>query len=392
MNCGPHTAVAPLADRRVVVGLSGGVDSTLAAALLCEAGWDVIGMTLRLLPCTEPGERRSCCGVDGIAQARAAAARLAIPHYVLDCREVFEEHVLRPCWAEYAAGRTPNPCLLCNRFVKFGFLLDAARQLGATRVATGHYARLVPSADGDVSLRRGADRGKDQSYFLATLTAEQLAAALFPLGDLTKAEVRRQARERGFANADRADSQDVCFAVADGGFAEFLRRHVQAEARPGPVLEAGTDRPLGRHEGIHRFTVGQRRGTGVALGRPAWVKEIRAESATVVMTAEPAHLLAVGMSLDRLLWHGPPAPAAEALHGLVQTRYRQEPVACTLVPTAPAATASVRFARPVRAVAPGQIAVIYAEDQVRAAGRIVRIVPASAPHPRTSPPVNPSQP
>jgi tRNA-specific 2-thiouridylase len=376
MNPTLHNASAEPGDRRIVVGLSGGVDSTLAAALLCEDGWEVIGVTLRLLPCTEPGERRSCCGLDGIAQARAAAARLGIPHYVLDCREVFEEQVLRPCWDEYADGRTPNPCLLCNRFIKFGFLLDAARQLGAGRVATGHYGRLAPAADGGVCLRRGADRGKDQSYFLATLTAEQLAAALFPLGELTKTEVRRQAAERGFANADRADSQDVCFALDDGGFAEFLRQRLQAESRPGPILEAGTERALGQHEGVHRFTIGQRRGTGVALGRPAWVKEIRAASATVVMTADPEQLLAVGMSLDRMVWHGQPIRPGEALQGAVQTRYRQEAVPCSVLPSGAAAEeAVVHFARPVRAVAPGQTAVLYQEDRVRAAGRIVSIVP-----------------
>ena len=374
MNPTPKLSSAQPGDRRVVVGLSGGVDSTLAAALLCEDGWEVIGVTLRLLPCTEPGDRRSCCGLDGITQARAAAARLGVPHYVLDCREVFEERVLRPCWDEYDGGRTPNPCLLCNRFIKFGFLLDAARQLGASRVATGHYARLAPTAQGGVCLRRGADRGKDQSYFLATLSAEQLAAALFPLGELTKAEVRRQAGERGFANADRADSQDVCFAVEDGGFAEFLRRYVQAEARPGPVLEEGSDREVGRHEGVHRFTIGQRRGTGVALGRPVWVQEIRAPSATVVVSSDPERLLAVGMSLDRLVWQGPTPPPGAEIQAVVQTRYRQEAVPCLLVPADAAETAEVRFARPLRAVAPGQTAVFYEEDRVRGAGRIVRVV------------------
>ncbi len=368
----------PPADRRAVIGLSGGVDSTLAAALLCEDGWEVIGVTLRLLPCTEPGDRRSCCGLDGIAQARAAAARLGIPHYVLDCRDVFEEQVLRPCWEEYAQGRTPNPCLLCNRFIKFGFLLDAARQLGASRVATGHYARLSPNTTGDVCLRRGADRGKDQSYFLATLTADQLTAALFPLGELTKTEVRRQAAARGFANAERADSQDVCFAAADGGFAEFLRLRLQGDLRPGPILDADTGRTLGRHEGIHRFTIGQRRGIGVALGQPVWVQEIRAESATLVVSSEPTQLLAAGMSLDRLVWHGtPPLPGTE-VDGAVQTRYRQEAVPCVALPGGAAGElASVRFARPVRAVAPGQTAVLYQEDRVRAAGRIVDVLPAS---------------
>ena len=377
MNHDAHIPAEPATDRRVVIGLSGGVDSTLAAALLCEAGWEVIGVTLRLLPCTEPGDRRSCCGLDGITQARAAAARLGIPHYVLDCREVFEAQVLGPCWEEYAGGRTPNPCMLCNRFIKFGFLLDAARQLGAGRVATGHYARLAPTAAGGVCLRRGADRGKDQSYFLATLNADQLAAALFPLGELTKAAVRRQAAERGFANAERADSQDVCFAVDDGGFAEFLRRRLQGVARPGPVLEAGTEREVGRHQGIHRFTIGQRRGTGLALGRPVWVQEIRAEPATVVVSSDPAQLLAAGMHLDRLVWHGPPPPPGTAVQAAVQTRYRQEAVPCTAVPNA-ADAATVRFAHPVRAVAPGQIAVLYQEDRVSLAGRIVAVIPAPA--------------
>jgi tRNA-specific 2-thiouridylase len=368
---------ASAATRRIVVGLSGGVDSSLAAALLVESGREVIGVTLRMLPCTDPGDRRSCCGTGGIEQAQAAAGRLGIPHYVLDCREVFEAQVLRPCWDEYAAGRTPNPCLRCNRFVKFGFLLDAARGLGAEEVATGHYARIETGPDGQARLRRGVDANKDQSYFLATLTADQLAAAIFPLGEMTKDEVRQEARKRGLANADRADSQDVCFAAADGGFAEFLRNHMHAESSPGTVVEAASGRLLGQHQGIHRFTVGQRRGTRVALGRPAWVQKIHAESATVVMTCAPEDLLSSSMSLDGMVWHRtPPAPGAE-LRALVQTRYRQVPASCSIETTGvDGVTATVRFDHPVSAVAPGQVGVLYQEDWVIGAGRIVDTLPA----------------
>ncbi len=352
--------------RRIVVGLSGGVDSSLAAALLGEAGWEVVGVTLQMLP----GD-----GAAGVAAARTAAMHLGIAHHVLACREAFAERVLRPCWDEYAAGRTPNPCLRCNPGAKFASLLGMARNIGAQHVATGHYARILASADGRPRLCRGVDLNKDQSYFLAMLTPEQLAAIVFPLGPLTKDEVRHLARALQLPNADRTESQDACFANDEAGFAEFLRRHFRATPPSGPIVELESGRMVGRHDGIHQFTIGQRRGTRVALGRRAWVQGIDAATATVRMTTDPADLLAVGMRLDGMVWHRPPPPPGTELDILAQARYRQAAIPGTVQSDdADGATAVVRFDHPVAAIAPGQGGVLYQGDEVIGAGRIVAAI------------------
>lgn len=357
------------ASRRIVVGLSGGVDSAVAAALLLEQGWQVIGATLRLQPCQEDtAERRSCCGLDGIAEARAVAGQLGIPHYVVDAQESFSRTVLEPCWNDYAVARTPNPCVLCNRQIKFGLLLDFARSLGADRVATGHYAQLKPDAQGRIRLYRGADPAKDQSYFLAAMTREQLAAAVMPLGGMLKEEVRRLARERGFVNASRRESQDVCFAVPEGGFPEYLRRLFQAEARPGRIVDAD-GRDLGPHDGLHRFTVGQRQGLGIALGRPAWVKSIRATDAAVVLTTEPQDLETHQLLADACEWHGEQPPTGKGIACQAQIRYRQPPPPAKVWP-APDGRALIQFAQPVRAATPGQAVVFYQDDLVLGHGWI----------------------
>jgi tRNA-specific 2-thiouridylase len=354
---------------RIIVGLSGGVDSAVTAALLLERGWDVVGVTLRLQPCGGTADRQSCCGSDGVAQARAVAGQLGVPHYVVDCHELFTENVLRRCWEDYASGRTPNPCVLCNRFVKFGHLLEFGRTLGAEKVATGHYAQLLPDADGRIRLHRGVDRNKDQSYFLVSLTPEQLAAAEMPLGGFTKDEVRKLAKERGFVNAERRESQDICFAVDEGGFAEYLRRLFAGTARPGVALDTA-GRVVGKHGGVHLFTIGQRKGTGIALGKPAWVKEIRADSATVVMTTDEHDLESAGLTAEALNWHGVPPSEGIEIPCEVQARYRQKPIPAFVTP-GPGATASVRFAHPVKAVTPGQAAVFYQGDLVLGGGWIV---------------------
>ena len=358
---------------RIVVGLSGGVDSAVTAALLQERGFAVIGVTLRLQPCGGAVDRRSCCGVDGVAQARTVAGQLGIPHYVVDCHEQFTESVLRHCWEDYAAGRTPNPCVLCNRQIKFGFLQEFALGLGAAKVATGHYARLVPAAAGQIRLHRGADRTKDQSYFLAGLTASQLQTAEMPLGGFTKEEVRRLARERGLANAARRESQDICFAVNNGGFPEYLRRLFGREASSGLVIDAA-GRELGIHDGIHRFTLGQRKGTGIALGRPAWVKEIRAAEAVVVMTVNEQDLETDRLGASSLVWHGNPPEAGRGFSCQVQLRYRQSPVPATVL-TGPAGRANVRLAHSVKAVTPGQAIVFYQDDLVLGCGWIEAALP-----------------
>jgi tRNA-specific 2-thiouridylase len=294
-----------------VAAMSGGVDSSVAAGLLKQAGYDVVGATLRLKPCGEDdGEVSWCCGRGAEEQSRAVCGVLGIPHYVVDAAEAFEEAVLRPAWKEYDRGRTPSPCVLCNEKIKLKLLLDLARKLGADKVATGHYARVERHPETGVPvLRRGVDRQKDQSYFLFTLTREQLGAALFPLGTRTKPEIRRIARSLGFPNAERAESQDACFAMKEeSGFAEALRRRFGGVSRAGDIIDP-TGEVIGAHGGIHRYTVGQRKGLGVALGRRAYVSRIDAEEGHVVLTDDPRHLESVTLTASPLIWTGE-VPAA----------------------------------------------------------------------------------
>lgn len=353
----------------VVAALSGGVDSAVAAALVQETGALVVGVTLQLYGCEEDATQgvRACCGFEAVARARAVADALGIPHYVLDQRQVFEHRVLRPAWDDYAAGRTPNPCVGCNEHVKLGSLVAFARSLGAGGVATGHYTRLAPDPYGRPALLRGVDRGKDQSYFLFSLSDEALAVARFPLGALTKPQVRDLARARGLPVAEAPESQDACLLAAGEGFAETLRRRFGASARPGAVVDP-QGRSLGTHAGIHRFTLGQRRGTGVAAGRRAWVSAIRAASGEVVVTADPADLEARSVLVTRvtLLPRFREAPPERVE---VQVRYRGAAVPAR-VEVLGAATLRLHLDAPVRAATPGQAAVLYQGDEVVGGGWI----------------------
>ncbi|MGA2404545.1 MAG: tRNA 2-thiouridine(34) synthase MnmA, partial [Syntrophobacteraceae bacterium] len=318
---------------RIVVAMSGGVDSSVAAALLLDQGFEVIGVTLQLQACHESPEGRSCCGTDAIAQARAAAGHLGIHHYVLDCRQIFEQTVLLRSWEEYSHGRTPNPCVICNERVKFGILLDYARALGAEKIATGHYARVGVRKSGEVFLMRGADIRKDQSYFLFSVHSEALSATLFPVGLHTKDEVRSMARQMGLGNADRHESQDACFAAKGTAYPEVLRQRFNEALKPGPLMDE-EGRFLGMHEGIHRFTVGQRRGLGVALGSAAWVKSIDPESAAVILTTRKEGLAAQGLIASDVRWHAL-TPGFKRLRCSVQVRYNQAPVMATVEPGEP---------------------------------------------------------
>ncbi|MDP7111217.1 MAG: tRNA 2-thiouridine(34) synthase MnmA, partial [Myxococcota bacterium] len=311
-----------MTGERVVVAMSGGVDSSVTAALLAERGYEVIGLTLRLISCDDPGTRGSCCDVDAVAGARAVAGSLGAPHYVVDVEQEFDRAVLRPAWDEYDRGRTPNPCVLCNARIKWTALLRHADSFGAHLVATGHHARIV-TGDGPAQLHRGVDPRKDQSYFLFRLTPEQLARTLLPVGEVTKDEVRAVARSLGLATAEREESQDACLAAAEGGFAEALRRRFDGDARPGALLD-DREREVGRHPGVHRFTIGQRRGLGVALGRPAFVREI--DGTRVRLTTDEARLAAPGLVVADTRWLVAQAPQF-ADRVLVQSRYRQRPVA-----------------------------------------------------------------
>jgi tRNA-specific 2-thiouridylase len=342
---------------RVLAAMSGGVDSAVAAALAVDAGHDVTGVHLALSPDRQTlrSGARGCCSVEDAHDARRVADELGVPFYVWDLAERFTEDVVDDFVAGYAAGRTPNPCLRCNERIKFTAVLDRARALGFDAVVTGHHARL---ADGE--LRRSVDAAKDQSYVLGVLTARQLAGAVFPLGSMTKERVRQVAAERGFAVAGKPDSHDICF-IPDGDTRGFLTRRLGA--RPGPVVDAATGATLGVHEGTHGFTVGQRRGLGVAVGdqRPRYVLSIEPASRTVTVgTADLAGVDVV--RTDPPTWTGPVPPLP--LRAEVQLRAHGTPVACQVTAGADGGLV-LELAHAQRGVAPGQSAVLYAPDPVR---------------------------
>ncbi len=350
---------------RTVAALSGGVDSSVAAALLVEQGHEVIGATLKLWSCEDPDERGACCNADAVTQARAVADLLDIPHYVIECEVPFSEAVLEPAWEDYRAGRTPNPCVLCNTRIKFGQLLDGARGLGATRVATGHYARVGDGPDGP-TLLRGVDRHKDQSYFLCGLTPDQLAAACFPLGGMDKTAVRDIARRHAFPNADRSESQDACLATEEGSFADALGKRFGHLPSPGEIVDPqGT--VLGHHDGVHRFTIGQRRGLGISIGRPAYVTRIDAASGRVTVSTDSTDLLCSRMTVRNMNWLA--SPPLTPTQSMAQIRYLSTPAAATVL-AIEGNGMDVTFDEPVRAITPGQAAVAYVGDQVLGGGWI----------------------
>lgn len=362
---------------RVVVAMSGGVDSSVAAALLVEQGRDVIGVTMKNFCYGEvPAEHAAaaCCSLEAIEDARAVARRLGIAHHVLDFEGPFREAVMDPFVAEYAAGRTPNPCVRCNRFVRFPQLWRKARLLGAEAVATGHYARAVTVEDGRVELRRPVDRAKDQTFYLWGLSRALLERALFPLGELTKGEVRRRAAELGLETAEKPESQDICF-IPDGDLRGFLAREVSARPAlaaagrlaPGPILDRD-GRELGIHPGSAYFTIGQRRGLGIAAGEPLYVTGIGADNELLVGTRE--ELLSGGLEAEDVNWllDSDELPQHE-FQAQVQIRHRGTAAPGRIEPL-PARRARVRFVEPQRAVAPGQSAVIYQGDRVLGGGTI----------------------
>jgi tRNA-specific 2-thiouridylase len=342
---------------RVLAAMSGGVDSAVAAALAVDAGHDVTGVHLALSQNRQTlrSGSRGCCSVEDSHDARRVADELGIPFYVWDLADRFTEDVVDDFVAEYAAGRTPNPCLRCNEKIKFSAVLDRARALGFDAVVTGHHARL---ADGE--LRRSVDAAKDQSYVLGVLTADQLAAAMFPLGGMTKDRVREIAAERGFAVAAKPDSHDICF-IPDGDTRGFLARTLGS--LPGPVVDAATGTTVGEHDGTYGFTIGQRKGLGVTAGdsRPRYVLGIEPVSRTVTIgTADLASVDEVRTGAPT--WAG--AAPALPLRAEVQLRAHAAPVACE-VAAGDDGGLRIELAVPQRGVAPGQSAVLYEPDAER---------------------------
>jgi tRNA-specific 2-thiouridylase len=350
---------------RILVAMSGGVDSSVAAARLCAAGFEVVGVTLHLWDYPDDGSVRGrCCAPEDVHDARRVADFLNIRHYAFDRRVEFERDIVEPFVESYLRGETPSPCVHCNRSVKLSQLFALAAELGAERVATGHFAR-VERHGAALHLLRARDLEKDQSYFLHTLTQAELARLELPLGESTKAEVRAEAERLGLPGAGKGESQELCF-VPTGRYDELVATRAESRVRPGPIVD-GQGKVLGRHEGIHRFTVGQRRNLGVALGERAFVVALEPKTATVRL-GSAEELLRREALLDMVsLAEGVRLP----LRAEVAVRYRGTAHAAEVAPAADG-RAALRFDEPVRAVVPGQFAVFYAGDRVLGGGRIRR--------------------
>lgn len=345
---------------KIAVAMSGGVDSSVTAALLKQQGHEVIGITMRLfVPCTT--------GSGSAAHdAAVVAGHLGIPHHVVDFEAEFRELIIDDFIAEYGCGHTPNPCIRCNRFVKFGLLLDKARQLGADILATGHYVRKTADPDGTCHLRVARNLPKDQSYFLYTLTQERLARLLFPLGDIdSKDEVRRLAREFGLPVAEKSDSQEVCFIPGDD-YVAFLEGSGGLTDTRGEIVHLN-GKVLGRHEGTHRYTIGQRKGLGIAWSEPLYVVEIDTTGNRVVV-GEQQHVFAGGLRAVEMSWIIP--PAGNEFTGSCKIRYRHQPVSCRAC-VLEDGTCEVHFDHPQKAITPGQSLVFYQGDEVLGGGRII---------------------
>ncbi len=362
---------------RIVVGMSGGVDSSVAAALLVEQGVDVVGVTLRVWPWREPEDAStrfgSCCSPETVDDARQVARRLGIPYYLLNTEQEFDRAVIANFAREYAAGRTPSPCVVCNREIKFGTLLDRALAWDAAAVATGHYARVTTdAATGRRLLWRGRDARKDQSDFLWPLTQAQLSAARFPVGDLTKDLVRDHARRLGLITADKPESQEICF-IPDDDYRGFLERRVPDAFRPGVIVD-GCGVRLGQHRGLASYTVGQRRGLGLAGTRPLYVTALDPErNAVVVGPAEELEVAELTASQVNLI-------SVDAIDGALavtaKIRHSHAPAPATIREIAAdprgGRRIAARFAAPQRAVTPGQSVVFYQGDLVVGGGIIER--------------------
>ena len=349
---------------KVVVAMSGGVDSSVAALLLRDAGYDVVGVTMKLYSLEQqdlPDYYRGCCTVDDVADARRVCHRLGVPHYVFNLQREFQSFVIDYFCSEYQRGRTPHPCIACNDLIKFSFLLERAKFLGAEYVATGHYARVEPGPQG-LRLLKGVDHQKDQSYVLYGMGQEQLAHTLIPVGWYDKERIRRMALEAAFPNAEKPDSQDICF-IPSGDYRQFLKDRVTPS--PGYIVDTNGN-ALAEHKGIEYFTVGQRRGLGVAGARPQYVIKIDPDSRQVVVGPEEE-------LYSETLWASEVSYVAgrepeDGTEITVKIRYKSPETEATLHPHSGGVT--VRFRQAQRAITPGQAVVFYRGDEVLGGGRI----------------------
>jgi tRNA-specific 2-thiouridylase len=354
---------------RVVVAMSGGVDSSVAAALLAQAGHDVIGLSMQLYDQrASPETFGSCCSIDDLHDARRVAAAIGIPHYIVNFEQKFQDTVVRNFVSEYAAGRTPIPCVHCNADLKFATLVDRAAGLDAAWVATGHYARVTFDEDaGRYRLLRGADPDKDQSYFLFSLTQDQLAHAVFPVGHLNKSEVRAEATRLGLAVADKPDSHEICF-VPDGRQADFVERQLDTVPEGGDIVDSG-GKTLGRHAGLHRFTVGQRKGLGLSTPAPMYVLRLEPQKGRVVVGSRD-ELGGRTLEAADVNWiAGEPPVAPRRVTARIRHRHHDAPA--TVSATGPQ-SAHVEFDEPQIAITPGQAVVFYDGEEVIGGGWIDR--------------------
>ena len=356
-------AVMTLEGQKIGIAMSGGVDSNAAAALLLDQGAEVVGLTVKMW-----GGGSRCCSDEDILHAQHVAATLGFPHYVVDFREEFQREIVDYFADEYACGRTPSPCGRCNPLIKFGALMDRAAAMGITRLATGHYARITLDDAGICHMLRGQDETKDQTYFLFALTQQQLQHVLFPLGEMGKDDVRAYCESRGVPGGMRKESQELCF-VTSGHHSELTEQLRPEVSRSGWIVDT-TGKRLGRHEGIHRYTVGQRKGLGIAVGEPVFVVSLDAEENTVVVGPREA-LYSATVCVEGVHWISGSAPD-EAFAACTKIRYNSEAAASTVAPVSGGHAAEVVFELPQFAVTPGQIAAFYVGDELVGGGWIAK--------------------